>query len=555
MATNTSIPGRRKAITLSKFGRHLPPRQPAAEAQRVLQTKTDQAAAVASELKVEQDSCASRKVTPGCDGPGSTSTTVNNGEAPTGNSSALGDLAAATASSNEVDGTILPHPLADIFPALDDDALLALAQDIGAHGLRDNIVLYQGKILDGRCRYRACEIAGVIPSVTQYAGDNPLAFVVSRNLHRRHLNESQRAMVAARLANLQRGANQHSEGMPIGRAAELLNTSERSVARAREVLAHGNPELVEAVESGKLAVSAAAALADDNAVLSDAARSIDSPTASADEGATPVEEPFPSASTMVGAAPVQVESPLFATPPLGEVTWRPAFELPMSGVTFLVGGLTAAVLEVAVKIGATVSAGGEWPSYWYTETGDVVWLSSQSGAEAILHRQLEAAAACMPRIRFLEPKEDDFGLSIRNLSEDFSRLDHEIAKEGPVKAVVLDYFSEYFRFDDTGQTIRSLQHATDALHEFAVKHGAVVVLPCQLPTRDDDAVAKSVIDFGSLQGVNAVFLIKRGVKPNRGTLVHVKENVGLDAPGFSFQLRNRNCVPTVVWDRPPRHWF
>src|SRR5262249_5566987 len=76
-------------------------------------------------------------------------------------------------------------------------------------------------------------------------------------LRRRHMNESQRAMVAAKLATLKLGDNQHSEGLPIGRGSELLNVGERSVARAREVQARGAPELIRAVELGKIAVSAA----------------------------------------------------------------------------------------------------------------------------------------------------------------------------------------------------------------------------------------------------------------------------------------------------------
>ena len=65
-------------------------------------------------------------------------------------------------------------------------------------------------------------------------------------------------MVAARLADLKRGANQHSQGLPIGRAADLLNVGERTVARAREVLSRGVPDLLSAVERGEVAVSAAA---------------------------------------------------------------------------------------------------------------------------------------------------------------------------------------------------------------------------------------------------------------------------------------------------------
>jgi N6-adenosine-specific RNA methylase IME4 len=68
-------------------------------------------------------------------------------------------------------------------------------------------------------------------------------------------------MVAAKLATLRLGDNQHSEGLPIGRGSELLNVGERSVARAREVREHGAPELIQAVERGTVSVSAAADIA------------------------------------------------------------------------------------------------------------------------------------------------------------------------------------------------------------------------------------------------------------------------------------------------------
>jgi hypothetical protein len=101
----------------------------------------------------------------------------------------------------------------------------------------------------------------VEPTLTVYQGEDPVAYVISLNLRRRHLNESQRAMVAAKLATLKLGDNQHSKGLPIGRGSELLNVGERSVARAREVREHGAPELVAAVERGAVSVSAAADIA------------------------------------------------------------------------------------------------------------------------------------------------------------------------------------------------------------------------------------------------------------------------------------------------------
>ena len=84
------------------------------------------------------------------------------------------------------------HPACTVFPQLSDAELQDLADDIAVNGLRNPIVLWQGKILDGRNRYLACEIAEVEPRFTEFEGDDPIGWVISQNLHRRHLTASQR---------------------------------------------------------------------------------------------------------------------------------------------------------------------------------------------------------------------------------------------------------------------------------------------------------------------------------------------------------------------------
>ena len=156
------------------------------------------------------------------------------------------------------------HPLAEVFPLIEGAEFDALVADIKANGLHDPITLLDGTILDGRNRYRACLNAEVAPRFEEFEGPDPVAFVVSKNVARRHLDESQRSIAAARIATLQDG--QKKEAAPIGapqtqgEAATLLNVGRRSVQRAREVLDNGSPELIRAVERGQIAVSKAADL-------------------------------------------------------------------------------------------------------------------------------------------------------------------------------------------------------------------------------------------------------------------------------------------------------
>ena len=157
------------------------------------------------------------------------------------------------------------HPAAEIFPLLGGAEFDSLVADIRANGLREAIRLDRdGRILDGRNRLRACEAADVEPRFRTYKGDDAVAFVVSLNLHRRHLNPSQQAMVAARLADMPQGTRTDLAQICAKSqtdAATLLNVSRRSVQHATKVLADGAEELVAAVDRGTVMVSDAAVVA------------------------------------------------------------------------------------------------------------------------------------------------------------------------------------------------------------------------------------------------------------------------------------------------------
>jgi ParB-like nuclease family protein len=159
------------------------------------------------------------------------------------------------------------HPAALAFPEMSTSELQELADDIKQNGLVHPVVRNgEDLVLDGRNRLKVCEVAGVEPRFEIYRGDNPVAFIVSVNLKRRHLNESQRALVAARLATLAHGANKTPSGKFAARpdavtqaaAAAMLNISQRSIRHATIVRDSGKPELIRDVEQGKVSVSAAA---------------------------------------------------------------------------------------------------------------------------------------------------------------------------------------------------------------------------------------------------------------------------------------------------------
>ncbi len=170
------------------------------------------------------------------------------------------------------------HPAALLFPMMGEQELSDLADDIAANGLLEPVVLYHGEVLDGRNRLKACELADVEPRFVEVDGDLPSAtiYVLSKNLHRRHLTTSQRAAIAADVVPLlseearkrqaTSGPGAHG-GKPLtansqqGTAAKLaaaaLQVGERTVYEAAKIKRE-QPEVHERIKNGEITVNEAA---------------------------------------------------------------------------------------------------------------------------------------------------------------------------------------------------------------------------------------------------------------------------------------------------------
>lgn len=169
------------------------------------------------------------------------------------------------------------HPLAELIPPMAEAEYRELCADVKAHGLREPVTLYEGRILDGRHRYRACQEVGVEPTTKDFDGDSPLAYVISLNVHRRNLTTGQRAEIARQaLPRLREEAEERQKrlagtrstlastdakvtdrsGRAAKQAADLVGVSEAAVTRT-ERIARERPDLHKKVKAGEMTVNAA----------------------------------------------------------------------------------------------------------------------------------------------------------------------------------------------------------------------------------------------------------------------------------------------------------
>lgn len=164
------------------------------------------------------------------------------------------------------------HPLCTLFPRMAGGEFDALVADIKANGLNHPIILHDGMILDGGNRYRACVEAGVEPKFRKFDGASVVSFVLSANLHRRHMTPGQQAAIVASAQDWAKahvrggtGANQHGGKEQTGKLAALQTVSGRAAEsgasertqRMADKVAKADPALAKQVAHGEVSLPAA----------------------------------------------------------------------------------------------------------------------------------------------------------------------------------------------------------------------------------------------------------------------------------------------------------
>jgi N6-adenosine-specific RNA methylase IME4/ParB-like chromosome segregation protein Spo0J len=162
------------------------------------------------------------------------------------------------------------HPLATLFPPMDQESYKQLKADIEVNGQIEPIIMYGGLVADGRHRYSACVDLEREPVTIEWEGteEELERVVVARNLMRRHLTLEQRAAIAIKMAALPWGANKYTIGQAVKGGAQrqkdiarITKVSPDTVQRRKFIEMHGIPALRNAVDSGAIPIRTGCAIA------------------------------------------------------------------------------------------------------------------------------------------------------------------------------------------------------------------------------------------------------------------------------------------------------
>jgi hypothetical protein len=154
------------------------------------------------------------------------------------------------------------HPLSAAFPPMTDVDFDALAQDIKENGLREPVTVLDNMVLDGWHRYRACKRVGAVFRCVPFDGPDPVAFVRSKNWHRRHLTASQKAAAEVAIRDWKpRGSAKSAPGADLRSAEEMAREAGVSTRTIEHAKAAHEAGLGGAVIEGKVSAKRAAEIA------------------------------------------------------------------------------------------------------------------------------------------------------------------------------------------------------------------------------------------------------------------------------------------------------
>lgn len=148
------------------------------------------------------------------------------------------------------------HPFCLLLPVADNDDRRRLFEDIKQHGVKVPVVLFEGQILDGRSRYEIAQQLGKPCPTTEFAGtdENALGLVASYNLYRRHLNQSQKAMVAAAISRQLRYQRNKYDRVEARRIAMDMTGAAQSTTERAERIMEESPKKVKQIIDGKTTI-------------------------------------------------------------------------------------------------------------------------------------------------------------------------------------------------------------------------------------------------------------------------------------------------------------
>ena len=170
------------------------------------------------------------------------------------------------------------HPLCKLFPPMSDAEFTSLKNDIDMNGQITPIILFDGFILDGGNRYKAVTELGKEPRTALYHGKDPVSYVLSVNLHRRHLTQGQAAVIVStaqdwntahpphrakevgNIAPLPKEQDEEGNIAPlltVENRREKSGVSRKTQREADKLVKNAPPEIVQSVINGEKSLGAA----------------------------------------------------------------------------------------------------------------------------------------------------------------------------------------------------------------------------------------------------------------------------------------------------------
>jgi len=227
------------------------------------------------------------------------------------------------------------------------------------------------------------------------------------------------------------------------------------------------------------------------------------------------------------------------------VRWLWYRRVALGKLTVIAGNPGLGKSQITAFLAATTGNGKFWPDDTSPpETGSTLILSAEDDAADTIKPRLMAAGADMRKCFVLDAvrtknQNGDLALRTFNLREDVERLEQEIIRRRDVRLVIIDPISAYLGETDSHNNA-DMRGVLAPLSAMAAKHGVAVVLVTHLnKSKDQEPIARVIGSIGLIAAARAGYaVVKDEKKPEVRYFLPIKNNIGNDQDGFTFQIES-----------------
>lgn len=224
------------------------------------------------------------------------------------------------------------------------------------------------------------------------------------------------------------------------------------------------------------------------------------------------------------------------------VDWLVDQSIPLGAMVVLGGQPGMGKSQIAISLAASITTGNGLPNgSTFDKQGSVIILANEDDSARTIRPRLDAAGADLTKVHIVQGvSRESRAADLFQLATDICELRNKAEALGDVRLIIIDPPSAYLGSKVDAYKDSDVRQVLTPLGNLAQETGALILLVVHLNKRSDAGAQQR---FGGstawVAAPRAAFLVAEDSATRERYMVPVKNNLGDDRTGFTYQIQEK----------------